>query len=152
MDYAALITLTLDERGAEKIAADEDLSFVDEHFGWGESVTLEPVTLKGKRLVQLTLNGKVPEWWGAEIVKHVPWAIALTYGTDSSVTNYLDTVAGGQFTTVEFEGPKGFLEAARAIEEVLAEAQPVQESTLEQMKARLRSYGVLVEGAEDAAA
>jgi len=151
MDYAARNTLTMDERGVRKIA--EDLGFIDEHLTWGDSLTLEPVTLEGKQLVCLTLNGQVPEWWGAEIVKHVPWAIALTYGTDSSATNYLDTVAEGEYTTVEFQGPEAFLEAARAIEEAVTEAQPVRAATLEGAKARLWELGILIEPeGEDAAA
>ncbi|ADR37732.1 hypothetical protein Ocepr_2284 (plasmid) [Oceanithermus profundus DSM 14977] len=41
---------------------------------------------------------------------------------------------------------------ARAIEHALAKAQPVQDPTLEQMKARLRGFGILEEESEDAAA
>lgn len=144
MDKAALITLTLDEASATKIANDENHDLISKYFECGEEVAIQTLSLEGHDLIQLTLSGDIPEWWGSEIVNHLPWGIALTYGADSSVSNFLDAKFEDERTTIEFRNPKDFIRAADAMRKAIRKSQSVKSDTLKKLKQQLTAYGLPV--------
>ena len=151
MDRATKITLTTDAKGIRKLTEDPDL--LAEFFGEGpEYLDLTPVTVKGVRLAQLTPEGDLDEGWGAGLANNLPWAVALTYGTESGAENYATVVTPEGAETIYFEGPTDLLETARAIEEAAAQAEPVDDEALETLKRVLHDLGFDLEGGEDAAA
>ena len=89
---------------------------------------------------------------GRWLANHLPWAVALTYGTESGAENYATVVTPEDAETIYFEGPADLLETARAIEEAAAQAESVDDEALKTLKRALRSLGFDLEGGEDATA
>ena len=151
MDRATKITLTTDTKGIHKLTEDPDL--LAEFFGEGpEFLDVTPITVEGVRLAQLTPEGDLDEGWGAGIANHLPWAVALTYGTESGAENYARVVTPEGAETIYFEGPADLIETARAIEEAAAQAESVDDEALKTLKRALRDLGFDLEGGEDATA
>jgi len=151
MDRASKITVTTDAKGIHKLAEDPDL--VTEYFGDGvEALAIKPISVEGTRLAQLALAGELEESWGTALANRLPWAVALTYGTESGAENFARVVTPAGAKTLYFEGPADLLATVRAIEEATTQAQPVDDEALETLKWALRDFGAHLEGDEDAAA
>lgn len=151
MDGAAKITVTTDAMGIQKLA--EDPGLVAEYFGDGvEALTVKHISLEGTRLAQLTPAGELEESWGTALADNLPWAAALTYGTESGAENFARVVTPEGAETIYFEGPEELLATAQAIEEAAPQAQPVDDEALKTLKRALRDFGVYLEGDEGAAA
>jgi len=151
MDRASKITVTTDAKGIHKLA--EDPGLVAEYFGDRvEALDVTPISVKGTRLVQLAPVGELEESWGAALANRLPWAVALTYGTESGAENFARVVTPEGAKTLYFEGPEELIKTTRAIEKTVAQAQPVDDEVLETLKRVLRDLGVYLEGDEDAAA
>ena len=151
MDRAAKITVTTDAKGIHKLA--EDPGLVAEYFGDGvEAIEVTPISVKGARLALLTTAGELAESWGEALANNLPWAVALTHGTESGAENHARVVTPTDASTIYFAGPADLIEAARAIEEAAAQAEPVDDEALETLKRALRDFGVYLEGDEGAAA
>jgi len=150
MDRATMITVTTDAKGIYKLA--EDPGLVTEYFGDGvETLDVTPISVKGTRLVQLSPVGELEESWGAALANRLPWAVALTYGTESGAENFARVVTPEGAETIYFEGPADLLATVRAIEEATTQAQPVDDEVLETLKRVLRDLDVYLEGDEGAA-
>lgn len=151
MDRATKITVTTDAKGIRKLAEDPDL--LAEFFSEGpEFLDLTPVTVEGARLAQLTPEGDLDEGWGVGLANRLPWAVALTYGTESGAENHARVVTPEGAETIYFEGAADLVETARAIEKATAQAEPVDEEALEALKRALRDLGFDLKGGEDATA
>jgi len=151
MDRASNITVTTDAKGIHKLA--EDPGLVTEYFGDGvEALDVTPISVERTRLVQLTPVGELEESWGTALANRLPWAVALTYGTESGAENFARVVIPEGAETIYFEGPADFLATARAIEKAAVQAESVDDEALETLKRALRDLGVYLEGEEDAAA